>query len=524
MHHCFSVDEILRLLACTLVASEAKATAVALACSCRSFEDPVLDALWKTQDQLFPLLKSLPGDVWKVEAGRFVSLLAMFGLVSLRLIALLGKSFNRIPTKAEWSRFRKYARSMRELRVNTLQNPVTPDVLSALHLRTGNEPLLPRLKTFVCEGTAEEFIPAIPLFLSSTTNHIGIKFDVDSPTLQVASTIARLSTLCPDLEHIFLDTLPKGQVITNAASEMLLACNRDTLQEFFVSSPLTEEARVVLYQLPKLRQLWSVIKGPISLPPVALPSLITLSLRYDQGHQWLRGLVGATLGRLKRVAFYCNSASTPTTDFLDEFKRVALSTSSQDTLLSLAFRTSQSWNPNYSSLLVFKQLTELSIEFSCQDGCSSRVDDDLIASLTEAMPKLETLQLGRPPCQAATGITLKGLVTLARHCPQLSELCVHFQALDLAETATSTEPPPPPEHTAVVPPTNCVLTHLQVGDAPIPPGEFLAVSVTLLQVFPQIHNIKYTNPQWKHVADTINLFKRFDGHIFHTSKPHLSRL
>lgn len=78
MHRCLSVDEILRFFACELVALEAKATAVSLACCCRGFEIPVLDVLWESQEQLLPLLKSLPGDVWKVEAGRFVSLLRSF--------------------------------------------------------------------------------------------------------------------------------------------------------------------------------------------------------------------------------------------------------------------------------------------------------------------------------------------------------------------------------------------------------------------------------------------------------------
>ena len=47
-----------------LVDSEAKATAVALACCCQSFTDPALDLLWKTQERLRPLLESLGEDVW----------------------------------------------------------------------------------------------------------------------------------------------------------------------------------------------------------------------------------------------------------------------------------------------------------------------------------------------------------------------------------------------------------------------------------------------------------------------------
>ena len=64
MHHCLNVDEIVRLIAWELVASDADATAVALAACRRNYEDPVLDELWATQKELLPLLKTLPEDVW----------------------------------------------------------------------------------------------------------------------------------------------------------------------------------------------------------------------------------------------------------------------------------------------------------------------------------------------------------------------------------------------------------------------------------------------------------------------------
>ena len=64
MHACLNVDEIVRLIACELVASRGHTTAAALARCCKTFEDPVLDVLWVKQTKLFPLLKSLPGDVW----------------------------------------------------------------------------------------------------------------------------------------------------------------------------------------------------------------------------------------------------------------------------------------------------------------------------------------------------------------------------------------------------------------------------------------------------------------------------
>ena len=73
MHPCLNVDEILRLLARALVSSDAKAAAVALACCCKTFEEPVLDVLWEMQNQLIPLLECFPQDAWEEKDGRFVS-------------------------------------------------------------------------------------------------------------------------------------------------------------------------------------------------------------------------------------------------------------------------------------------------------------------------------------------------------------------------------------------------------------------------------------------------------------------
>jgi len=79
MHPCLNVDEILRLLARELVESKAKATVAALARCCKSFEEPVLGALWEEQERLAPLLKCFPRDVWEEDDdGSFVSPLAAF--------------------------------------------------------------------------------------------------------------------------------------------------------------------------------------------------------------------------------------------------------------------------------------------------------------------------------------------------------------------------------------------------------------------------------------------------------------
>ena len=302
---------------------------------------------------------------------------------------------------------------------------------------------------------------------------------------------------------------------------MLLACNRDTLRGFSVTCPLTEEARRFLYTLPNLRRLWTVVQGQTSIPPLALPDLDTIHIEWDSGHDWLQGFRGATIGKLKTVIFHLMPGSTQIDGFLEEFESVALAASLQNTLSSFEFRTSQSWSPNYSSLLVFKQMQVLEIQFSCDNGCSSTVDDDIVINLARAMPGLTILRLGGAPCSALTGVTLTGLIALAFHCLQLSKLRVHFQANRLAEETSRTKPPSLFKPISGVPQTDCALTDLQVGEIPIPEQETLTVGLTLLQTFPKIVDIQYIDPQWKSVVETIKLFRRICGNIHHTSKTYL---
>ena len=503
MHPCLNVDEIIRLLVCELVGSGAKATAVSLSCCCRTFEDSVLDVLWETQVKLSALLKCFPQEVWSQEMRGLVSRLMSCKLSPLTRLSR--KSFERVPTKEEWARLRKYARRMKTLEVHGFEDPIAPEVFPVLQLRTANELFLPRLQRFQCEEPTTEFIPFIPLFLSPRTIDVDITFAEESHFLVDASIISRLPTLCPELECITLRSLLRTPIVIAAVSEMLLACNRDSLQSFSVNSPLTEEAQEVLFHLPKLSKLWTVFQGGTKLPSVTLPNLTTIDVEYDDSLDWLEEFRGVALGKLESISFH--SGSEQIGDFLGAFESVALTTSAQNTLSSFSFYTSRSWNPNYSSLLSFKQLQTLEIEFDCRGGCSSRVDDEVITALSQAMPKLEVLRLGGVPCGTSTGATFDGLVDLSLRCPRLTKLHVHFHVDSLIDATvnvtTSTDGEP------IFWREDCALTDLEVGNIPIPPQSALVVTLSLLQIFPRILNIvDYTNPEWETVAEAIKKFRQ----------------
>ena len=64
-HRVLGIDEILREVASRVVDRDPP-TAVSLACCTKSFEEPALRALWKTQTELTILIKTFPPDCWEV--------------------------------------------------------------------------------------------------------------------------------------------------------------------------------------------------------------------------------------------------------------------------------------------------------------------------------------------------------------------------------------------------------------------------------------------------------------------------
>ena len=306
--------------------------------------------------------------------------------------------------------------------------------------------------------------------------------------------ITKIPTACPDLQNISMEGLPRDPAIISAVSG-LLTTSRVTPKSFSVDSPLTQEAYGVLYQSPDLREVYTVIDGPISLPTIVLPNLTRMGVKFGCNHDWLQGFHGASLGRLALLVFRSESESIGR--FLDAFGRVAFTNSISVTLSTLLFCTSRSWKPNYRSLLPFTHLTRLDIESSCTPSCSSTIDDDTVADLAQAMSKLEFLRLGGQPCETPTGVTTKGLSALAYHCPHLSQLCIHFQLATLD----------PPEIPVLAfsggPRETCSLTSLEVGYIPLPEESTLMVALTLLRVFPELETINYSDVRWEKVADAI---------------------
>ena len=394
---------------------------------------------------------------------------------------------------------------MRELTDFSTPGPMPSEALLALQVCAGNNPLFPNLKSLHLWSVTEQFVPFIPMFLSSRTTTIDITSPDSYPPIPiVASVITTFPTLSPDLQRIELASLPRDPKITAAVSEMLLAINRKALRYVHVDSPVTKEAREVMHNLPDLRGLSVVIEEDSSLPRVVLPNLTGLTVKYLRDNDWLEVFRGATFGKLESVTFYSTSGCVG--DFLKAFKEVAITTSILATLSTLKSYTQYPWIPNYRALLPFTQLRELEIDFPCGRSCSSTINDDIIIDMARAMPKLEILRLDGLPCESIrNGVTSDGLTALAHHCLHLSILRIHFQVASLYPPTIFGDS----SGNRLTPPREvCALTDLEVGSIPVPEGSTLMVALALLRIFPHIYFIDHYGTGWEEVMYAIDRSKR----------------
>lgn len=144
------------------------------------------------------------------------------------------------------------------------------------------------------------------------------------------------------------------------------------------------------------------------------------------------------------------------------------------------------------------------------------MDDELVIKLSRAMPKLEVLQLGNPPCQDLTsGVTAEGLVALTHHCPNLSTICMHSQVASLSAPPASPGTTLNTESSRLW--SDCALTRLVVGDIPVAEESALVVALTLLRIFPRIESIVGVGEGWLKVEDAIRHSKQI---VDFSSKQH----
>ena len=226
-------------------------------------------------------------------------------------------------------------------------------------------------------------------------------------------------------------------------------------------------------------------------------------IEIDVGYDWLQGLRTTTLGELSSITLF---GVDPPKGFLEAFESVAHATSIAGTLSSFLFFTTHGWELNYLSLLPFTRLKRLVVEFSCMCGCTSTVNDDIITDLAQGLPELEILRFGQFPCGEPTGITAKGFAVLARHCPRLSCLSIHFQ---VASLSSSDVPSVTSGDELAMPQEECALVELHVGYTYLPDESASMVIEALVCIFPRLKYIDSLGRNWRNAMDAMMDAKGF---------------
>ncbi|KAJ7898919.1 hypothetical protein B0H14DRAFT_3852974 [Mycena olivaceomarginata] len=210
----------------------------ALARTCRDFENPALDILWREQNTLANTLKCLPSNLWEE------TLVPNDGSYCLRLTSAA--------QGAEWDRPLAHARRVRRLILDEWSSPYAfpdRDLLEIISSSLPQEYLFPNLRSIRLEPHDDAELSFIPLFAGPQLTDITLSVDMSASGILLLPTLdlryQQLTTLC-------IETFPREPGV--CASTSKIALNLDRV-EILALDKLDLAALEYLGQLPSLRSL-----------------------------------------------------------------------------------------------------------------------------------------------------------------------------------------------------------------------------------------------------------------------------
>ena len=310
---------------------------------------------------------------------------------------------------------------MRGLNLRSHEN-LTNDTLSRLSSNSPGGVLCPKLDRLLwdfCEaGIPLEFFR---LFLSPDLNGVRLwTISNPFPLDQLEPLAQMISLLPPSLQNLFF-MWGQGRGFFQDTISSFICRRGSSLRNLCTNVLLSEAAIHHLMRLPTLRH-WSTYQGP----PRAVPTSISLPLEGLYLHSpvalpWLHIL--ASHG--KHTAQNSDTPSTSHTNIRETLKFLFCSRviTLESTLLP--------------SITSFRNLIRLRVDTYCSmtGGCIFRLTDGDMGNLATALPRLESLQLGRPCCFNSCNTTITSLLSLSVHCLGLMELETHFNTLTIVSDA-----------------------------------------------------------------------------------------
>ncbi|KAG1790519.1 uncharacterized protein HD556DRAFT_695181 [Suillus plorans] len=402
MHPAFQNLEII----CTITSYVKHSSLPSLASTCRAFEHPALNALWRDLESVKPLVKCLPDELFGSDEGG---------------VALQEPLDDRM-----WHTLFKYTSRVRSITVPDDMEAINPLCLLILSCSSAPASLFPNLRKlkWYASGThcAADFLRMV--FVPSL---LDLNMDIPSASSAFFSALSSLGTSCPRLQNMSLNYGFRTHILSFNASPFITRpiCQLHHLHTLSVCDlgiqgieHLTElrvlESLSLKFTIPSA---WETVD--LSFPGFHnLQSLSLSTLTIEQASNFLSSL---QFVRTKEIRI----------DFLDQDEFTAIprlfaivqERCDNDKLESISLQGDDPEHTHtgqsiFAPLYACRNLTQLLIESVCYISMSNKE----LGQLATAWPKLQVLQIKCYPADDPIIPTFLGLITLLGRCPALTSL------------------------------------------------------------------------------------------------------
>ena len=402
------------------------------------------------------------------------------------------------PSPEAWSRFRRYASWIRQIHVHELSN--AGSVFHKLRLNSPTGGWFPALQ-HLSWHIAESDLPYTDLFFSPHLKRISIRTpgawnDSEVPhnvLPAIASAISALPT--STLQYLFVDISYEAppSYFKDTLSSVILRCG-PSLKELTSLVPLSDAAVNHLIRFPHLC-IWRIEGPPPSYSPSSLPLVFPPLTELTLGG-------GVTCGWLSLFRRLEDSASTtrgvtPLSEVKKSLK--SLDVKNPSPIIDVSF---------ISAAQIFQNLAYLGVGNNCRGGdevneCAFRINDDDVARLATALPRLESIFLGSPCPNNTCATTVACLLQISVRCLKLRELTIHFKTTNIVGDLENISDDPRFREIRLLP--RCTLPSLLVGDMPLALDEpdFETVASGMIDIFPSLWCCSGFERIWDRVTERI---------------------
>ncbi|KAJ7471630.1 hypothetical protein B0H11DRAFT_1811909 [Mycena galericulata] len=420
----------------------------ALARTCTTLCNPALDVLWRSQDTIVNLLRCMPSDLWEIFPKS-----AIYGIEDIRL--------RRAIIQTDWGRAQFYLHRVKSFGMHGFLG--SPDFLETLSLGLAGECLFPDLEKFEWYPHPPSLLPHVRLFITPRIKELFIGCIEKVSHLSILSNLA---TKCPSLTKISIFT--QGLATVEDIPTLSMFVRGLTHVESLDLPWLDGTALAHLAALPNVKSLLfrqrllhpshsnSLLPGRARKPAGGFPALQRLDFICAALPCAAEPLALGSNSPL--VEFYISAdAEEPTKSVSREFYATLALHCSHSSLQTIRIggNDGSQTAPSVDRINMYAVGLEI-LEPLFSFGNLVRVhlahpvgfdlDNAAVLAMASAWPRLENLALVTSRDRHMDScVTLEGIYSFAKHCPNLRTLRMVFDAtivpklLDHAQTRVAQE-------------------------------------------------------------------------------------